>query len=210
MAVEKVGIYRKWLEPVPKDKNGKCAAKSEWPRKRRHRWIARWYGTNGQRYGKVFQSRKEKESAEILEWEPKSRTNRVVPMSDQTLGLLVNMQVDAPEFHPYVFVSPERLCRIKRRREAGRWHARSQVVNRLREGFDTIRRRAKVSECTIHDLRRSAITNWAQRLPIQVVQVLAGHADIRTTRKYYLAIRPEDFSSAVEVLKHIMSETATD
>jgi integrase len=399
MAVEKVGIYRKWLEPVPKDKNGKCAPKSEWPRKRQHCWIARWYGTNGQRYGKVFQSRKEaeryaselqnricfgkadkpekitlqdfrleheqvmkgqvaygtvqehvralklfenfiggsfvlskikprhaeafvadrlaskevsiatvnkyirtlhgifnlaieprgylaegqnpfakikkrkitenairyvdlreyralmdaakktwwkaflsiaygsglrrneilhltwadidleqhrievrakKESAEILEWEPKSRTNRVVPMSDEADQLLVNMQVDAAEFHPYVFVSPERLCRIKQRREAGKWHSRSQVVNRLREGFNTIRRRAKVSECTIHDLRRSAITNWAQRLPIQVVQVLAGHADIRTTRKYYLAIRPEDFSSAAQVLKHIMSETATD
>lgn len=59
MAIEKVGVYRKWLEPVPKGKNGKPIPESEWPRKRRHRWIARWYGTNGQRYGKVFKTRKE-------------------------------------------------------------------------------------------------------------------------------------------------------
>ena len=59
MAIEKVGVYRKWLEPVPKDKNGEPIPESEWPRKRRHRWIARWYGTNDQRYGKVFEKRKE-------------------------------------------------------------------------------------------------------------------------------------------------------
>lgn len=59
MAIEKVGVYRKWLEPVPKGKNGKPIPESEWPRKRRHRWIERWYGTNGQRYGKVFKTRKE-------------------------------------------------------------------------------------------------------------------------------------------------------
>ena len=60
MAIEKVGVYRKWLETVPKDKNGKTIPKSQWPKKRRHRWIVRWYGIN-KRYGKVFKTRKEAE-----------------------------------------------------------------------------------------------------------------------------------------------------
>jgi integrase len=47
----------------------------------------------------------------------------------------------------------------------------------------------------LHDLRRSTITNWAKELPIQVVQQLAGHSDISTTRKYYLAVQPEDMIS---------------
>jgi len=394
MAIEKVGIYRKWLGPVPKDKNGRLIPESEWPRKRRHRWIARWYGTNGQRYGKVFEKRKEaqkfaselqkhvrlgkadkpekitlhqfrlehekvmkgqvayatiqehrralqlfenligdsfalnrirprhaeafvadclasnevsvatvnkwirtlngifnlaieprgylaegqnpfakikkrkitekpiryvdvheysalmdaatklwwkaflslaygsglrrneilhltwvdvdleqqrievrakKATAEILEWDPKNRKNRVVPMSDETAQLLIDMQVKSPEFHPYIFVSPERLDRIKKRRKAGKWNSRSEVVNNLHERFNTIRHHANVAECTMHDFRRSAITNWAQRLPIQVVQTLAGHADIKTTRKYYLAVRDEDFSYASEVVKQILS-----
>jgi len=61
MAVEKVGVYRKWSEPVPKDENGKPIPESEWPKKRRHRWIVRWYGTSNKRYGKVFKTRKEAE-----------------------------------------------------------------------------------------------------------------------------------------------------
>jgi len=149
-------------------------------------------------------------TAEILAWEPKNRKNRVVPMSDETARLLVDMQVDGPELHPYVFVSPERLDRIKKRRKIGKWHARSEVVNNLRERFNTIRRHANVAECTMHDLRRSAITNWARQLPIQVVQTLAGHTDIKTTRKYYLAVRPEDFDSASEVLNLVLSKTQSD
>ena len=60
MAVEKVGIYRKWLEPVP-NRNVKPIPRSEWPKRRRHRWIIRWCGTNNKKYGKVFHTRKEAE-----------------------------------------------------------------------------------------------------------------------------------------------------
>jgi hypothetical protein len=61
MAVEKVGIYRKWLEPVPKGKNGKPIPNSQWVKKRRHRWIVRWYVTSCKKYGKVFRLRNEAE-----------------------------------------------------------------------------------------------------------------------------------------------------
>ncbi|MCP4261635.1 MAG: hypothetical protein GY774_29655 [Planctomycetes bacterium] len=60
MAIEKVGVYRKWLEPVPK-KKGKPIPKSEWPKRRRYCWIVRWCGTNGKKYGKLFKTRKEAE-----------------------------------------------------------------------------------------------------------------------------------------------------
>lgn len=58
--VEKVGVYRKWLEPVPK-KNDKPIPKSEWARKRRHCWIVRWCSTDKKKYGKLFNTRKEAE-----------------------------------------------------------------------------------------------------------------------------------------------------
>jgi len=57
----------------------------------------------------------------------------------------------------------------------------------------------------LHDIHRSAITNWAKKLPIQVVQQLAGHSDIATTRKYYLAVRSEDLASASNLLNKIES-----
>ena len=112
--------------------------------------------------------------------------------------------------HPYVFVSPKRLERIKERRKIGKWNPRSALVNNLTRDFNVIRRRANVADCNIHDLRRSAITNWAQRLPIQVVQTLAGHSNIATTRKYYLAVRSEDFTAAGELLNSILAKIEDD
>jgi len=395
MAVEKVGVYRKWLEPVPKDNNGEPITKSQWPRKRRHRWIVRWYGTDAQRYGKVFETRKEaqkyaselqnrvcsgkadkprkitlhefrlehervmkgqvaygtiqehmralklfekfiggsivlsrihprnaeafiahrlasgwrpmtvnkdiatlhrifnlaieprgyldegqnpfakirkrrmaqnplryvavkeyraltneardvwwnvlisiaygsglrrneilhltwadvdfenhqihvspkKETAETIEWEPKDHEKRAVPMADETAQLLANLQAQAKEGFPHIFISPKRLERIRERQKIGKWTPRSEVVNNVGRDFSVIRCRAGVAECTLHDLRRSAITNWARRLPIQVVQQLAGHSDISTTRKYYLTVRPEDMVSANKVLNSILAES---
>jgi len=395
MAIEKVGIYRKWLESVPKGKNGKPIPESEWPRKRRHRRIARWYGTNGKRYGKVFKTRKEaqkyaselqkrvclgkadkpkkvtlhefclehervmkgqvayatlddqnralrffknfiggsvllskikprhaeafiahrlstvpsvstvnkdirtlrsifnlaieprgylpegqnpfakikkrktteskiryvevkeyralaneakdvwwnalisiayasglrrneilhltwadidfenqqiyinpkKETVETIEWEPKDHEKRVLPMADETVQLLVDLQTQAEEGFPYIFISPERFKRIRERQKVGKWNPRSEVINNLRKNFHAIRRRAGVTECTLHDLRRSAITNWASQLPIQVVQQLAGHSDITTTRKYYLTVRSEDMVFANKVLNDILARS---
>lgn len=397
MAIEKVGIYRKWLEPIPK-KKGKLIPKSEWPKKRRHRWIVRWCGTNNKKYGKVFKKRKEaeryalglqnhvsrgqadkpdkitlhefrlehqrvmkgqvaystlqehvralkffenfingsillskiqprnaeafiayrlasgcrpatvnkdigtlkrvvnlaieprgylyegqnpfakikkrkmaqnpqryvtveeyrsltieaknlwwntlisiaygsglrrneilhltwadvdfenqqiyispkKETAETLDWEPKDHEKRVVPMADETTQLLANLQVQAKEGFSYIFISLKRLEKIRERQKIGKWTPRSELINNLGRNFGVICRRADISKCTLHDLRRSAITNWASQLPIQVVQQLAGHSDIATTRKYYLTVRPEDMISANKVLNSILTKVKND
>lgn len=397
MAIEKVGVYRKWLESVPKDKNGKPIPKSQWPKKRRHRWIVRWYGTN-KRYGKVFKTRKEAESyshqlqarvdigkadmpqkitlqefrlehehvmkgqvayatledqkralklfenfiggsvhltsitprhaeafvahrlstvpsvstvnkdirtlrrifnlaieprgylaegrnpfakikqrkttvSEIryvevkeycaltaegktawwraffslaygsglrrnevlhltwkdvdfenqlvkvtgkkntkhtLEWDPKSRKNRVVPMSAESSQLLAELYAKAEDGFPYIFISPDRLKRIRERQRAGTWTPLSQVNNNFDRNFRAIRTRSGIDECALHDLRRTAITNWAKKLPIQVVQMLAGHSDIATTRKYYLAVRPEDLALANDLVDEILARTPRD
>ena len=398
MAIEKVGVYRKWLEPVPKDKNDKPIPKSEWPKKRRYYWIVRWCGSNHKKYGKLFKTRKEaeryaldlqnrvnlgradkpqkitlqefrleheqvmkgqvayatlddqkralkffenfiggsvllskikprhaeafiahwlstvpsvstvnkdirtlqrifnlaieprgylpegqnpfakikkrkttenkiryveieeyralaseaknlrwnalisiaygsglrrneilhltwadvdfenqqiyvnpkKETAETIEWEPKDHEKRVVPMADETAQLLADLHAQAKERFPYIFISPKRLERIRERQKIGKWTPRSEIINNLREHFHLIRRRAKVSKCTLHDLRRSAITNWASQLPIQVVQQLAGHSDIATTRKYYLTVRSEGMVSANKVLNNILAKVKAD
>lgn len=114
------------------------------------------------------------------------------------------------EGHPYVFVSPKRLGRIKERRKISKWNPRSELINNLSRDFNIIRRKAKLEDFTLHDLRRSAITNWAQKLPIQVVQQLAGHASITTTRKYYLAVRTEDLQSASKWLNKILAGRNSD
>jgi integrase len=398
MAIEKVGIYRKWLGTVPKDTDGKPIRRSQWPRKRQYHWIVRWYGSNGKRYGKVFKTRKEAENcssdlqeqvslgradkpanirlhnfigehAEVmkgqvayatlqdqiralklfenyigssitlckiqprhaegfvakrlasglkiatvnkdirtlrrifnlaieprgylaegrnpfskikerrkankppryvsvenyhalikaaqepswkaiisvaygsglrrgeilnltwadidfenqsiriapkeetertLEWEPKDHENRVVPMSAQAAQLLADLQIQSEEIHPYIFISPQRLAKLLERRKVGKWTPRLQTINNMKRKLDATCRQAGIEKCTLHDLRRSAITNWAKKLPIQVVQQLAGHSDITTTRQYYLSVRPEDLASANKLLNSILCKTGDD
>ena len=77
--------------------------------------------------------------------------------------------------------------------------------NNFIRDFSVIRKRASVKKCTIHDLRRSAIRNWSQALPIQVVQQFAGHSNITTTRKYYLAVRPEDVKKAGDFINQLIT-----
>jgi hypothetical protein len=70
--------------------------------------------------------------------------------------------------------------------------------------------KASVTGCVLHDLRRSCITNWAHILPIHVVQKLAGHSDIKTTQKYYLAVRQEDMERARILQSKILANDLTD
>ena len=108
------------------------------------------------------------------------------------------------EGHAYIFIFPKRFTRIKQRVKAGKWNSKSDILNNVNRDFDVIRRRSGIDKCTLHDLRRSAITNWAQHLPIQVDQQFAGHSDITTTRKYYLAVRSEDIVSASKIMNKIL------
>lgn len=142
--------------------------------------------------------RSKKQSANLLLWDPKSRRNRTVPMSDESSRCLAQMQTEASENQPYVFIDPDRLQTILQKRSVEKWDDRKSVVNNVTRDFHVIRRQAGIEHCTLHDLRRSAITRWAEKLPIQAVQYLAGHSNITTTRKYYLAVRNEDIQMAID------------
>ena len=88
--------------------------------------------------------------------------------------------------------------------------AAQDLVNNVLRRFKTICRRAGVGPYTIHDLRRSCITNWARHLPIHVVQQLAGHSDINTTRQFYLSVQPDDVSKAQAVQERLLRIPADD
>ena len=145
-----------------------------------------------------------KANDKIIAWEPKGRKTRVVPISDEALKLLVDIKVNAPDGHPYIFIAPQRLERIAERIRKGEWNERSEVINNMGRNFNRIRIKSNIEKCTIHDLRRSAITNLAEKLSIHKVHELAGHSSIKTTIDYYLVVRPEDFKAASELLNEIL------
>jgi len=126
-------------------------------------------------------------------WTPKDKDMRTVPLPSPAVSVLVELQLAAADGQEYVFVNrkgPAPGGRVKRQ-------------NVWRD-FQTIRRKAGVAKCSFHDLRKSFCTNLAAAVPLHVVQELAGHADIRTTRVHYLKVRYEQIDLARRALEDVM------
>ena len=118
---------------------------------------------------------------------------RVVPLPDQAVSILAELQVAAADGQEYVFVNgkgPAKRDRVKR--------------HNVWRDSQTIRAKAGIARCSFHDPRKSYCTNLAATVPLHVVQELAGHADIRTTRKHYLKVRDEQIESARRALEDVM------
>ncbi|HML74391.1 MAG TPA: tyrosine-type recombinase/integrase [Anaerohalosphaeraceae bacterium] len=153
---------------------------------------------------KLINVRAKKDTPSTLKWEPKDHENRQTPSSDQALQYLACLLSECKEGHAYIFIPLDRFKNLKKKPiEYGKKAAISTLHN-INRDFDRICKRAGVAHCTVHDLRRSAITNWAQLLPIQVVQQLAGHSNITTTRKYYLKVRTEDMVKASQIINQVV------
>jgi len=132
----------------------------------------------------------------VQAWTPKDHQMRMIPLPAQTINLLAAWKSMAPEGCPYVFMGERRWAYYHRQVERGRWRACQDLLNNLLRCFKTICRRASSRPYTLHDLRRTCVTNWAGQLPIHVVQQLAGHSDMRTTQRFYLSVQPQDLDKA--------------
>jgi len=122
---------------------------------------------------------------EATDWEPKDKDARAVPIPKPVVDLLTSAQMSAKDRQVYVFVLERGPNIGKRLKRANIWR-----------DFNVIRCRAGVPVCCVHDLRRSYCTNLARAIPMHVVQELAGHSDIRTTRRYYIKVEPELLDAA--------------
>lgn len=128
----------------------------------------------------------------LLEWQPKGKRMRAIPIPKLTIDLLVAMQAKATERNPYVLIPESRLSAIAASKQAGQWKEGRSPMNNVNRDWHRLAKLAEVSNATPHDLRRSCITKRARRLPIHVTQELAGHENITTTRKYCLSITEAD------------------
>ena len=118
---------------------------------------------------------------------------RIVPLPSPAVSVLVELQLAAADGQEYVFVNrkgPAQGGRVKRQN--------------IWRDFQSIRRKAGVAKCSLHDLRKNFCTNLAAAVPLHVVQELADHADIRTTRVHYLKVRDEQIDLARRALEDVM------
>jgi integrase len=141
----------------------------------------------------------------LLAWEPKDHECRLIPVPEEVLRPLADLQADCEEGCPYILLPKGRWRHILEKRGKGQWAEDGALVNNLTRKLAALRKKAGVSAWTLHDLRRSCLTNWARELPVHVVQKLAGHSDIKTTQKYYLIVQPEDMNKARLVNARILA-----
>jgi len=126
------------------------------------------------------------------DWTPKDM--RILPMPRPVTNVLARVQAEAGDGQVYVFV-------IGKGSNAGQRMKRQNISR----DFQAIRRRAGVARCCVHDLRRGYCTNLSKSVPIHVVQELAGHSDIRTTRRFYVQVEPELLEVARKVVEEAVS-----
>jgi len=136
------------------------------------------------------------ETVETWEWLIKDTDRRTLPLTSELVQLLVDHQSRQPEGYPYVFVPLRRYDHIQRElRARGLWtysDSRLKVINNFKRDFDLILRRAAIETGEFHDLRRTAICNWFEEGMSEFdVMKLAGHADFRTTHRFYLRVRDD-------------------
>ena len=76
--------------------------------------------------------------------------------------------------------------------------AGSVNVKNISRDFDVLCKRASVTryDKPLHTLRKSCITDWASRFPMHAVQEWAGHANIQTTRVFYLKVGEAEYDAA--------------
>ena len=144
-----------------------------------------------------------------LKWSPKDSELRIIPLPDETLGLLRQLKARAGSDHLYAFIGADRLQTIRVAQDAGKWREAQAVLNDVARGFRRIVKVAgktvpslidgdKKPTVSLHDLRRTCLTIWSRGVSIQDVMRLAGHSSVTTTQKYYLATTEDQFRLARE------------
>lgn len=140
---------------------------------------------------------------------------RDVPLPADTLRILEAWQAEAPEGVPFVLVTQDRYERIlKRWKKLGmadeKWENRFMANNTLRDML-VHAKRAGISfdgeSFDIHCFRKSYGQNHANNgTPIKTLQYLMGHADSKTTLRFYTQL-PKDHADKVrQTMERLLAE----
>lgn len=139
----------------------------------------------------------------VFEWGPKGKARRAIPVPDDVMNFLAKVQQQQEEGIPYVFVSKSRYLQLLAQDKPN-----TELLHGIPKGFRHLRNVAGIDEGNIHDMRRTAITNWTkQGLTPKDVQLLAGHEDLNTTLEIYAMVQEED---VVEKARKLIQTAVVD
>lgn len=130
----------------------------------------------------------------------KSGKPRHVPLTDETLSVLMTLRQRLPEMlvQPALIENPWVLPNLKT----------GKPFQSIFNSWDTARNKAGVPDLRVHDLRHSfasALVN--QGIPIYDIQKLLGHQDIKTTERY-AHLAPERLRSSASAAGEVYAMMA--
>jgi integrase len=137
-------------------------------------------------------------------WQIKDTDRRKLPLTDQVVTMLAELQSAVPEGYPYVFIPTKRYDLIQSNRQVDKWSMEQGKcpVNNFTRQFREILRMAGLKDFEFHDLRRTCLSRWLENgLSEFEVMNLAGHAKFETTRKFYLAVNSNIIDKARAALE---------
>ncbi len=134
-------------------------------------------------------------------WDPKVYKVRRIPLVDYLKDMLDTLACFYPavplrRYHHLLEMRSQRLLTERVRRD---------MVENVRRDFVRIHIRAFGRQIgDFHQLRKTAITGWAENLPSHVTQTLAGHSDVRTTVTYYTQVTKPMYEQARKVALEVI------
>ncbi len=142
---------------------------------------------------------------DTIAWTPKGYEVRMIPVPAETMRLLMELHETAPPGHAYAFLSPDRIAFIQEAKRLGTWsesrlainnfhHAMTKLVKRAAERVRSLVDGEGKTAVTLHDLRKTAITNWSKAVNPQTLRAMAGHSDIQTTMRYYASVTDDQLA----------------
>ena len=125
-------------------------------------------------------------------WVVKDKERREAPLVEKAAKLLIILQENMPDGHPYFFLTSERYQNLMQLKATSGLIDRVAKCpdNNFRRNWNVICKHAGVENATFHDLRATCVTEWfEQGMMPHEIQRLAGHSSIETTMKYYVGFR---------------------
>ncbi len=147
----------------------------------------------------------------------KDKGARTIPVPKHCLDLLIDLKTynAVTDQTPYVVLHEQQYKTVHKKwkryqQQKKPWFNRDMQNNTLA----TFKRHLRWAEIepedtlSLHTLRKCCITNWANNITNpEVVRVLAGHADLKTTMQYYCQVDKEQRAKAAAVIDELLSQT---
>ncbi len=159
-------------------------------------------------------------TATMPPFEIKDKDSRIVDLPQQSIDILEDLYTYCKATQtksPYIVLDKEQYERVKvkwqRYRKGRRAWKNQNLLNNVLTNFKRHLKKAGIKPeegrtLSVQTLRKSCIQNWANNITNpEVVRVLAGHSDLKTTMQYYCQIDSDQRAKAAAAIDNLLKQT---